>query len=350
MGKKTIVLPGPRPDGEEKGATKGAGGAPEGKGPVGARAFTDSPAPSSVFRGRGLLLALLLGLTVEGASGGDAADRQVSWRWEGRDRTATVHLPSGAPGPGLLPLVVFLHGAGGTGALGREQTGLGKLADEEGFLVAFPDGTGARPDRLTWNAWYCCGYALEHQVDDVGALDALLDLLERTFPVDPRRIYLAGFSNGAMMAYRYALERPGRVAALGVVAGALRGGGRKAREALPVCIIHGTKDGVVPPDGRSFARPQRGRPPGEAVESAARFWAAANGNDPTPQRERRGQDTILRWTGGWAGAEVELHLIGGAGHAWPGGNPRKYRYCDEPPKSPEASRVLWRFFSRHQRP
>lgn len=292
---------------------------------------------------------IALGLLLWSSWGG-AADRQISWRWEHRTRTAVVHLPSGAKKGKALPLVVFLHGAGGTGTLGREQTGLGKLADEEGFLVAFPDGTGSRPDRLTWNAWHCCGYALERQVDDVGALDALLDLLARDFPVDPKRIYLAGFSNGAMMAYRFALERPGRVAALGIVAGALRGGDRKAREALPVCILHGLADGVVPPDGVSFARPLASRPPGEAVETAARFWAAANGHDLLPRQERIGNTTIRRWTGGTSGAEVELHLIHGAGHAWPGGFFRKYRYCDLPPKSPEASRVLWSFFSRHRRP
>ena len=291
----------------------------------------------------GIVLGLLLW-----SGGAQAADRPVSWRWEHRTRTAVVHLP---PAPkGRLPLVVFLHGAGGTGALGREQTGLARLADEEGFLVAFPDGTGARPDRLTWNAWYCCGYALERRVDDVGALDALLDLLERDFPVDPKRIYLAGFSNGAMMAYRFALERPGRIAALGIVAGALRCGNRRAREPLAVCILHGMADGVVPPDGVSFQTPRRSRPPGESVETAARFWAAANGLDLLPRKERIGSTTIQRWTGGTSSGEVELHLLGGAGHAWPGGFPRKYRYCDLPPERPEASRVLWSFFLRHRRP
>src|SRR5260370_8384660 len=94
-------------------------------------------------------------------------------------------------------------------------------AEAEGFLAGYPDGTGGMPDRLLpWNAGTCCAYSVINKIDDVGFTLALLADLDARHPVDRRRVYATGLSNGAMMAWRLAVEASGQIAAIAPVAGA----------------------------------------------------------------------------------------------------------------------------------
>src|SRR5260370_25258757 len=93
-------------------------------------------------------------------------------------------------------------------------------AEAEGFLAGYPDGTGRMPDRLlTWNAGTCCAYSVINKIDDVGFTLALLADLDARHTVDRRRVYATGLSNGAMMAWRLAVEASGQMAAIAPVAG-----------------------------------------------------------------------------------------------------------------------------------
>src|SRR5260370_17522341 len=110
-------------------------------------------------------------------------------------------------------------------------------AEAEGFLAGYPDGTGGMPDRLLpWNAGTCCAYSVINKIDDVGFTLALLADLDARHPVDRRRVYATGLSNGAMMAWRLAVEASGQIAAIAPVAGAkvLRAG----QPSRPVSLIH----------------------------------------------------------------------------------------------------------------
>ncbi len=182
----------------------------------------------------GLLLAGVLAAV--GCASTPGTTRTVTVATAAGDRTAAVYRGSGATAG--APLVVVLHGAGGTGADVRRDLGWDALADREGLVVAYPDGL----DR-TWNAGGCCGGARERAVDDLGFLDALAAAVRRDDGTGP--VYAVGFSNGAMMSYAWACARPGALAGIGPVGGA-RVVDCPAPAPLSVVAVHGRLDAVVP--------------------------------------------------------------------------------------------------------
>ncbi|WP_235947554.1 alpha/beta hydrolase family esterase [Candidatus Frankia alpina] len=134
------------------------------------------------------------------------------------------------------PLVILLHGLLNSPENMREMSGADPFADTYGFAVAY--GVGVHE---AWNAGGCCGQAT---TDDVGYLRQLVDDAASHTPVDRSRVYVWGFSNGAMLAARVACEAPDLVAAVGVVGGQAM----VPCPTIPVRLlhIHGTADMTVP--------------------------------------------------------------------------------------------------------
>ena len=121
---------------------------------------------------------------------------------EGIERRYVLHVPpdhdpSGDP----VPLAIVLHGANGTGRWMQQITAFDTVADEEGFIMLYPDAIEGR-----WNM----GFQSPDQApaDDVGFLLALVDSLAEDYAIDPQQIYLAGFSDGATMSYRMPANTP----------------------------------------------------------------------------------------------------------------------------------------------
>ena len=168
-----------------------------------------------------------------------AAGRDLGVRVLTERAGVPVHLPPG--GTAGAPLVVVLHGLGGHGR-DMAQLGWSGIA-EQGAVVAYPTGTGR-----SWNAGLCCGTARDTGVDDVGGLETLVADLQAELGTDPRRVYAAGFSNGAMMTYRWACDRPGRLAGIGLVSGT-RVTDCPEPGAAAVVALHGDSDTVVPLGG-----------------------------------------------------------------------------------------------------
>ncbi|MBU1230587.1 MAG: hypothetical protein KKA55_13570, partial [Proteobacteria bacterium] len=264
-----------------------------------------------------------------------------------------------------LPLVIFLHGAGGSAAQAMRQTGLGGLAERAGFMAVFPEGLAGPPDAggqegggvQSWNAWMCCGYARDQRIDDVGFLAALINRLKADYAVDPRRIHLAGFSNGAMLASRFALERPGVLASLASVAGYLPCDAQAPQEPLPVLVIHGSHDQVAR-FGPAQGHPRSGRFCEDfPAKAQVAFWVRGLGLAERPRQVQdaaltsgsRGRVRVERYGQGGR-AQVEFVIVKGGGHAWPGGPAERYRYCDLPAPDPDATALVWSFFQRQARP
>ena len=161
----------------------------------------------------------------------------------GAPRDYELHLPKGKAPAEPAPLVLVFHGGGGNAANAMRMSGMNAKADAEGFIVAYPDGSGPRPDALlTWNAWRCCGPALDKKVDDVAFVRALVDDLARHYPVDRKRVYATGFSNGAMLTYRLGCELGDVFAAIAPVAGALNSYDCGTGPKVSVIAFHGTAD------------------------------------------------------------------------------------------------------------
>jgi len=114
-------------------------------------------------------------------------------------REYLVHVPPDYDGKRPTAVVLAFHGGGSNAEQMEKFSGLSDKADEAGFMVVYPSGSGRLPDMLTWNAGNCCGYAQRHKIDDVGFVAALLDDLATVANVDAKRVYATGMSNGALM-------------------------------------------------------------------------------------------------------------------------------------------------------
>ena len=265
----------------------------------------------------------------------------------GVTRRYFLYLPSTWHRGRPAPLVLVFHGGGGRASGIAPHTGFSRLAEREGFVVAYPQGLNGR-----WNDGR--GYAATH--DDVGFVRALLDTLGRELAIDPRRVYATGISNGAMFAYRLACDLPGTFAAVAPVAGAMPADLAPAcahTQPVSVLAFQGTADPLMPYAGGGVAR-RRGRV--LSAERSIAFWATTSGCAAAPvatdEPDRVTDGTRVRRTVYGTcreGRSVELYTIQGGGHTWPGGPPvggavgRVTREMDATP-------VIWAFFAEHPGP
>jgi polyhydroxybutyrate depolymerase len=230
-----------------------------------------------------------------------------------------VALPEGVPNP---PLILALHGGGGSPEQFARTSRLTAPALAAGFAIAYPAGTARRGGLLTWNGLYCCGHAARARTDDVAFLAAVIDDAARRFGTQPRS-YLTGMSNGAIMAQTFVALRPDRPVALATVAGTMDTSRLSVPRAIPFLHIHGTADTMVP-----FAGGQGDtsltRTDFAAVDSVVAAFLRPHGRlpltrmtiDPAPNDGTR----VLRsaW-GASARPEVVLLTVENGAHVWPGG-------------------------------
>lgn len=193
---------------------------------------------------------------------------------DGFPRQYIVYVPAVAPRGGGLPVVTMLHGSSGDGPQFLRISGWREKADAEGIVAIFPtalpayttDPTDDTPDRCT-TKWHQYGLAstvsadvkpvlvgpsgpllgyppsAPWPADDPAFVRAMLDDVQALLPVDPRRLYVSGFSNGAAFAARVALEVSDRIAAVGIVGGGLaQAGAGPARRHLPARAVLGACD------------------------------------------------------------------------------------------------------------
>ena len=325
-----------------------------------------------------LLMALL---TAWMAGPVAAADETITLLSQSTERTALVYVPEKAtmPDAGMVPLVLAFHGSTWNASLMREITGFNGLAEREGFIVVYPNGTGPG-DVLSWNAEQCCSFAMAEGVDDIGFVETLIDELVRRYPVDPGRVYACGFSNGAMLVHKLGLALPARLAAIAAVGGAMYGDPEPIDVPLPVLIIHGTEDSVVPYDGGwgTLAELSGKTEPGRSVQFAVDFWTRSNRCQEFEREEINRNVVVRHYTGCDGATEVLFYSLIGEEHVWPelarqipdalAGNPGSDLLAliassgdginggqpgvswDLFESGIDASRVIWDFFRRHARP
>ena len=289
-----------------------------------------------------------------------SGNHEFSIRHGGRRRTYLVHVPPGAP-PSPMPVVMAFHGGGGNASGFQRYAELDRVADRERFLVVYPNGTGIWRDRLlTWNAGDgCCGYALTNRINDPGFVVSVINDLERRIPIDQKRIYATGHSNGAIFAHRLAAERSGIFAAVVAVAGALDLRDFAPTRAVPVMQIHSVHDrralyegGLGPPFPGTSVRIQH-----QPVEEGLHRWIAANGcstreDTAAVKRDMDQTATLLVWRGCRDGTEVAQWKLTGSGHGWPGESPPAGGEAISGPQSRliRAADEVWAFVSRFRLP
>lgn len=263
----------------------------------------------------------LLGVVLLLAGCGGGLDPAFRFDHDGLERTYLLHLPPVLQGATPLPLVVALHGRGGSAEQFSRDDGFNVLADRDGVVVVYPNTV----DKEWEDGREKPGPPRD--IDDVGFLDALLDHLIAHYPVDPARIYMTGASNGAMMTYRFACERGERLAAIAPVIGSIPEtvAATCGVPALPALIINGDEDPFVPFAGGQVGvgNEQAGRVL-SVFESARRIANASDCGDPVAidlidARPRdRTAVRVYDYPGCDGASQVLLYVIEGGGHHWPG--------------------------------
>ncbi len=187
------------------------------------------------------------------------------------------------PGPEneKLPLVIVLHGHGGSASMtfGRERmndpaSAWVDMADREHILVIAPDGSKVSDNKTGWND--CRADAPTNpKTDDVGFITALIDESVARLKADPARIYVTGMSNGGGMTYRLATEIAPRLAAVAVSSMLMPANSlcKPATHPLSVLVTHGTEDKLAPYAGGEVGHIfLKGRGAGMSVEDTVKFW------------------------------------------------------------------------------
>jgi len=254
-----------------------------------------------------------------------------------------------------LPLVVFLHGTGATAAWGDDESGWSQLAAKAGFVLAVPEAL--RPDPTSppkfltnpqrWNDGSPTAATGMLKADDVEFLAKVIDDAQTRTGVDPARIFVSGFSNGAAMAFRVAAELSDRIAAVAPVAGYCWLPSPKPARPIPTLYLIGSLDPLVPLRGGEVRSPWQHRyvrrPP---VADTLERWAGALGCTPMPRMESDNDGVRMDVYPG--PVPFRVITIEGLGHHWPGGrggfNPR---IAGPSSDRVHATELVWDFFQQH---
>ncbi len=279
----------------------------------------------------------------------------VKLQHDGRERR---YLISDFSGGKPAPLVFVLHGGGGHPENAQNMSQFDVIAAREKSIVVYPGGTGGTPGGrlLTWNAGHCCAYALDNKVDDVGFIRTIIDQLVASGRADPRRIYVTGMSNGAMMSHVLARELSDRIAASAPIVGAIFGDEPAPKGPVAAIIFVGQDDQAVPAAGGPLGGATR-RPGGKAEDrnvapdiDQASYWAKANGcAAPVESLDAKGKAVEIRWEKCTTGKPVHFYRVANNGHAWPGGKAGRAE-ADQPTQDVNASEMMWRFFMANPKP
>ncbi len=250
---------------------------------------------------------------------------------QGQPRTYVLHTPKSYRSDRPLSIVMAFHGYGSQGKDLAASSGLNDLADQQGFLVVYPDGLDRR-----WNLTR----SLFSQVDDVGFVSALIDRLTQIRAVDSRRIYAMGVSNGGFLVQRLACEPSSRIAAFASVVAALPESLQtscKSSRPVSMLMMNGTADRKVPWQGGRMLYGSL-----LSVPASIEFWQQRNQCSTKSRIKRAVNDRvdIDRYPNCQAGSEVELVTLKGAGHLFPRGGSGSNSLIN-------GSEEIWTFFQRH---
>ena len=229
---------------------------------------------------------------------------------DGVNREYFLHVPASYTDGTEIPLLFNFHGFGGTSGSQLDWSDFRSLADTEGFVLVYPQGTDL-DGTSHWNS----GLPSEDNksdADDFGFVNALIDHLSATYSVDPNRVYATGYSNGGFMSYSLACYHSDRFAAIAPVASTMLNdfeGDCAPERPVPVFSANGTDDGVVPYNGGTEGY--------QAIPDVLNYWVTHNAitADPEVSSVSSSIERTL-YAGGADGVDVDHYRIEGGDHVW----------------------------------
>jgi polyhydroxybutyrate depolymerase len=258
----------------------------------------------------------------------------------GGKREYLLYVPKSYDSRKPAPLVISLHGAGGWPVQQRDMSGWNALAESQGFIVAYPSGSGVGP--RIWNVNRGAGL-----MRDVRFISDLIDKLAASYNIDQTRIYANGLSNGGGMSFVLSCTLSNRIAAVGMVGAAqsLPWSWCTDHRPVPMIAFHGTADPMALYNGgMSWVTPE----PFPAVPTWTANWARRNRCRPEPVESAFAADvTRIEYTNCADDAAVVLYRIEGGGHSWPGGEPMPEWFVGPTTRNLDATREMWAFFRAH---
>ena len=283
-----------------------------------------------------LLLTLVAWLSVSDKPNGTIVSSGVT-------RQYLLYVPKTYDRSKATPLVISMHPWALWPAAQMEITRWNELADEHGFIVVYPSGTGFPKE------WHMNRETVLPR--DATFISDLIDKLEAEYNIDPTRIYADGFSMGGGMSFVVSCRLSDRVAAVGAVAAAHELPWDWCGDSRPVPMVafHGTADRMVPylggPSGDAFNPISF-----PAVRDWSASWARRNqcsgdpSDTPITASVRR-----LAYTNCAESADVILYTIEGGGHSWPGSKSLPEWIVGHTTRDIIATRMIWEFFVQHRR-
>ena len=282
------------------------------------------------------VISVVLAACGGGATGSpQAALRFGSMQVDGFTRVYRAYVPPSLPNR-PVPLLVALHGGQQYGDAMEQLTGFDSLAEADQFIVVYPNGHGQ-----TWNAGNCCGFPNVSTTNEVDFISALITRLSANGRIDPKRVYVTGFSAGAAMAHTIGCRLAGRIAAVASVAGTMDIASCRPASPVSVLEIHGTADVELLYGGGGIGAVGGYQEPATPDIMAA--WASLDGCSPAATVETSGSVQLSQWTGCAGGSSVLLDTVEGGSHNWYepslGGSDG----------SLDATQAIWQFLSAKHR-
>jgi polyhydroxybutyrate depolymerase len=236
---------------------------------------------------------------------------QLTFEWDGLEREYRLDVPADRDPDEEVPLVVVLHGGGGSAASIRAQARPQVFAQEFGAIVAYPQA-----ERGAW------GVNPDRDLDDVGFITALVGLLVAEWGVAPGEVYAAGYSMGAEMSYRLAVKAPEVFAAIAPIAGNIVFPPDSLDPASPVSVV-----GVVGLADRAVAE-----------TGSLDLWRELLDCQQSEPVVDAGAEHVTRIDATCAdGSEVVEYRLEGVPHTWP--NEQAHGFA--------TNEAIWDVFSAH---
>jgi len=259
---------------------------------------------------------------------------------DGLERAYILYIPASYSAQSAIPLVFNFHGYGSNAAQQVLYTNFNAVAEAEGFITVYPEGTedatGTKHFNVGWGG---------SSVDDVGFTSALINSLLAEYNINPKRVYSTGMSNGGFISYHLACNLSDRIAAIASVTGSMSSltfNNCNPQRPVPVLEIHGTQDEVVPYDGGTGFT--------TSIDDVVAFWVNHNNCSPpsvidVPNTNTNDGSTAQHfvYSDGDEGVNVELFKIEGGGHTWP----NAVIDIGVTNRDINASQEIWNFFSKY---